>query len=310
MVSRNLLAQGIGVVLGVAVITATFFLHGTAQTTEEQIGVEVSIPSDEAEVPKPGPGEPETRATLIVEGFGPPNSLLMIFIDGALARTAAIPLSGNFSAELTGLDPGLTTVGVAATDPRGDTTPTISLSLVLHEGTVTRIFNLLLPPTIRASNTSVRAGERVELSGYTHPDARVRVTRAPDRQVQEVAAGPQGRWSFLYATDSLVGTYTASGRSIMPSGAISETSFEVIFSVIPRPGVRPEAPRPPGVAPPPREGPPPICADLNGDRVVNLPDFSILLFNWGAPKDPRTDCNGDGVVDLIDFSVMLFWWTG
>ena len=54
----------------------------------------------------------------------------------------------------------------------------------------------------------------------------------------------------------------------------------------------------------------PEYIDLNGDRLVDIRDFSILLYNWGTPKDPRADLNSDGVVNLIDVSIMLYWWTG
>jgi len=39
-------------------------------------------------------------------------------------------------------------------------------------------------------------------------------------------------------------------------------------------------------------------------------DFSILLYNWGIPKNPTADLNGDGRVNLTDFSIMLYYWTG
>lgn len=51
-------------------------------------------------------------------------------------------------------------------------------------------------------------------------------------------------------------------------------------------------------------------ADLNADKKVDLVDFSILLYNWGEPKNPKADLNNDGIVDLVDFSIMLYWWTG
>jgi len=50
--------------------------------------------------------------------------------------------------------------------------------------------------------------------------------------------------------------------------------------------------------------------NLNSDGRIDLIDFSILLFNWGIPKNPATDLNQDGKVDLVDFSIMLYWWTG
>ena len=56
--------------------------------------------------------------------------------------------------------------------------------------------------------------------------------------------------------------------------------------------------------------PVPGAGDLNNDSRVDLVDFSILLFNWGVPKDPIADLNKDGKVDLVDFSILLYWWTG
>lgn len=50
--------------------------------------------------------------------------------------------------------------------------------------------------------------------------------------------------------------------------------------------------------------------DINRDGRVDLVDFSILLYNWGMPKNPQADFNEDGVVDLVDFSIMLYHWTG
>ena len=56
--------------------------------------------------------------------------------------------------------------------------------------------------------------------------------------------------------------------------------------------------------------PVPEVGDLNNDNRVDLVDFSILLFNWGVPKDSIADLNKDGKVDLVDFSILLYWWTG
>jgi hypothetical protein len=49
--------------------------------------------------------------------------------------------------------------------------------------------------------------------------------------------------------------------------------------------------------------------DLNCDGVVNLVDFSILVFNWNTAS-AVADINEDGTVSLPDFSIMLFYWTG
>jgi hypothetical protein len=45
--------------------------------------------------------------------------------------------------------------------------------------------------------------------------------------------------------------------------------------------------------------------DLNHDGRVDLTDLSILIANWGIPKDKEADLNGDGVVDAKDLSILL-----
>lgn len=321
---RNFFFFSIGViaVLGAAIgmisapSTGDFVVFAQAPPPQQEntsVSVEIACTMNcpAQQIPNPGPGPRDTRAGLVVEGYGSPNAFLFILINGAVGKTAGIPSSGIFSVSLSGLSPGQTQVGIFAVDNQNLTTPTLSVNIVLHEATTTRIYDILLPPTIRVDRDTVRTGERVLISGQTFPRASVRVTRQPDRQSQEVLADRFGQWEAVYTTDNLIGPYTVAARSSLASGLLSEESAEVGFTVIPLPGREPLPPREPGEAPPPRpEGPAPECADLNGDRAVNLTDFSILLFNWGVPSDSRADCNGDGLVNLIDLSVMLYWWSG
>jgi hypothetical protein len=52
-------------------------------------------------------------------------------------------------------------------------------------------------------------------------------------------------------------------------------------------------------------------ADFTSDCLVNLPDLSIMMYNWPVVRNrPETDLNGDGVVGIVDFSILLYWWTG
>jgi hypothetical protein len=54
------------------------------------------------------------------------------------------------------------------------------------------------------------------------------------------------------------------------------------------------------VTPKPRE-----VADINGDGKVDFTDLSMLIANWGIPKDPRADLDNDGAVDLHDVSILV-----
>jgi hypothetical protein len=50
-------------------------------------------------------------------------------------------------------------------------------------------------------------------------------------------------------------------------------------------------------------------ADVNEDGRVDLIDISILLTNWGTPKNQGADLNGDGKVDARDLSTLLSKWS-
>ena len=50
-------------------------------------------------------------------------------------------------------------------------------------------------------------------------------------------------------------------------------------------------------------------ADINEDGRVDLIDVSILLSNWGTPKNQRADLNGDGRVDIKELSILLSKWS-
>jgi len=54
-----------------------------------------------------------------------------------------------------------------------------------------------------------------------------------------------------------------------------------------------------------------VKGDTNGDKRVNLVDFSITAYWYKRSSPPANiDLNVDGKIDLIDFSIMAFYWTG
>lgn len=50
-------------------------------------------------------------------------------------------------------------------------------------------------------------------------------------------------------------------------------------------------------------------ADINDNGKVDLIDVSILLTNWGTPKNQNADLNGDGKVSAKDLSILLSKWS-
>ena len=49
--------------------------------------------------------------------------------------------------------------------------------------------------------------------------------------------------------------------------------------------------------------------DIDGDGRIDLIDVSILIANWGTPKNTRADLNSDGKVNNKDLSILFANWT-
>jgi len=59
-----------------------------------------------------------------------------------------------------------------------------------------------------------------------------------------------------------------------------------------------------------------VKGDINGDKRINITDFSIVAYWFERPLDgdilviEKTLFNGDGIIDLVDMSIMAYYWTG
>ena len=54
------------------------------------------------------------------------------------------------------------------------------------------------------------------------------------------------------------------------------------------------------------------CPDLDGDNMVGITDFLLLLAGWGPsdcfPDQECADLDGDGIVGIVDFLDLLAHW--
>jgi hypothetical protein len=53
--------------------------------------------------------------------------------------------------------------------------------------------------------------------------------------------------------------------------------------------------------------PTPLIGDINGDRIVNSLDYSLLKLRW-LTSDQSADLNDDGIVNSIDYSLLKQNW--
>ena len=112
---------------------------------------------------------------------------------------------------------------------------------------------------------------------------------------------PQNQVSLnpIQHTYTIPGTYNPKYRILDTNGLWSQTcnyNYPVIVSV-------PNTP-----TPIPTATTPPVCeGDVNGDLIVEISDYSILVRNFfqNPLLDPEADLNGDGQVELADYSIMV-----
>lgn len=234
---------------------------------------------------------------VFMNGWAPREAGVRILKDGQVLAESTASITGEFSLAVEELTDGVHSIGVVATDLDGQTNRTIPFTFSVESGTTTVISDVLLPPTLNLSATTIDPGGTLSISGMSVPNLPVEVwiSVAGKRNAeirQEVTTNAEGRWSLALNPDLPVGAYDVRARAFHPQVGWGEFS----------------ARSPLGVG---QDGPIDTCArsDINDDTRVNLIDFSILLFHW-TTNFPDADINLDGIVNLTDFSIQLFCWTG
>lgn len=232
-----------------------------------------------------------------IQGKAYPNVTVTILIDGESVGTVRTNNKAEFTFNVD-VDPGTASVSFWANDNANTRSATVNTTFDITQGAVTNLNGILIPPTIRASETKVNPGAQITLSGQTIPNATVEVSIDNGKKTLSATSDANGNWSVPFDTSTVtVDTHTVKARFITGSGALkNESTYGTALSLFV------------GV-----EGKTTSNSDLNRDGKVNLIDFSILIFWWGTPggnSNPPADINGNGKVGLEDFSILLFNWTG
>ena len=239
-------------------------------------------------------------SSVTLSGFTMPLSTVTILTDGTRASTVQSGVDGSFSALVPRLERGTYTFQAYVSDSGGATSASYAASLYLSQATHNNISNILIPPTIKLSSSSIGAGDDVSVSGSGIPNTPIEVDVRPgavgaplsSTRVLYASSTALGAWNLAVDTKAyLDGSYTVVAREIISSQSRSGYSTPLPLVVGAGSGSCSSSP------------------DLNLDKKVNLIDFSIFLTFWNT-TGPRGDFNCDSKVNLADFSIMLFNWTG
>ena len=313
MFYKNIKIVNIIVLVILFFLLAGFFHIALAITETATVNVSAEVLAP-APPPSEGGGGGGTAflsyATVIIKGWAHPDSLVTILQDGQVAVTAQANSSANFTASIDNLTPGIWTFSIWAEDTSGRRSITFSFTTSLIGGIITTISNIFLPPTIELDKETVIQGEQIKILGQTVPESEVSIYIHSEDEpiIIKVQSDEAGAYFFDFNTASLeLGVHNAKSKAASLSGLVSDFSNSYAFIVETAGEILDKEPKIP------REC---VAANLNcdfdqkGKDIVNIVDVSILLSNWGIPRNMKTDLNNDGTVDLIDFSILFFHWTG
>jgi len=217
-----------------------------------------------------------------------PGAIVTFLDSGMVVGTTVANSFSFFDKTITGLNPGVHTFGVFGQALDGRKTLTLSFDVNVISGSTVTVSGLLLPPIITVPSSEKRPKALVESGLARHNSTVTTFTNSHSPITRQVSTNAGGEWN-VSVTDVLhLGAHTASALVNDGGGNQSILSGIRNFQIT-------------------------LSADLNIDNLVNLTDFSILMFSYGLANPPNlaSDINDNGgPVDLVDFSVMMFYWTG
>ena len=233
---------------------------------------------------------PSQSGNLSVAGHASPGALVYFLESGSLLGTNLADNSSYFDETLAGLSDGIHSISVYAMDIDTNLTRTITFSVNVIPASTTVVTGLLLPPTVKIDSTSIVRPRNLILSGMGRNNAgstiQVVITGSGDSLNLSVSVDSLGRWSINVNPKLHLGIKNVYAINLDGVGGISESSSTLAYEVL-------------------------LSADLNADNLVDLVDFSILMYNYdtSSPENVLADINDDSSVNITDFSVMMYYWT-
>jgi len=232
---------------------------------------------------------PFPTGNLRVTGFASAAALITFLKNGSVMGTTVADSGSHFDKTLTGLNPGVITISMYATDVKGRNTVTLSFDVNIISGTTITLGDFLLPTTVGVGKEVLKRPETQTADGYAKSSSKITsFFNSSPPITKEVNTANDGSWQAKVPEVMHLGSHNTNALVQDSGGNQSLLSQSVPFKVV-------------------------LSADLNVDNKVNLTDFSILMFSYGTAPPPNlaADINDNsGAPDLVDFSIMMFYWTG
>ena len=203
--------------------------------------------------------------------------------ESLISQNAVSGFNGAFEVNFKGFIEGNHTYGLLVKDKDGRSSQTKFYNFGLSSGE-TIIKNLIVSPTVGLKNSLVTIGQDVVVSGYALPNSTVEIEIDGVKQ-KEVITSSDGFYTASINTEKM--SLSSHSIRVKQSNPLSDYSLAQTFYVSKT--LEP-------------------LADLNGDGVVDIRDWSMFLSRWNsldANQKKALDLNGDGKVDISDFAIFI-----
>ena len=242
---------------------------------------------------------PPSETKVIFSGRAYPKSTVTLLKDAKIVATTISGADANFQISLTNISAGSYIFSVYSEDNNGNRSTLLTFPLSVTSGVITNVTGIFISPTIDVDKSEVKKGEVIKIFGQSIPNSDITVIISSEEEIfGKTKADKIG--AYLYNLDTLeieMGEHLAKSRATLEE-EISSLSKVITFKVGTKTVLKELIAKI-------------VKADLNGDKKVNLIDFSVAAYWYKRPSPPQNvDLNQDGKVDLVDFSIMAYYWTG
>ena len=231
---------------------------------------------------------------VVFSGYAYPYAKITLLQNGVLVYATTARADATFSMPFSVPTPGIQLFSLSAEDTEAHRSILISIPVTIANNTVTSISHVSFPPTLSLPKNTVAKNTSVILTGQAIPNATISLYQDGVLLVTGMS-DEKGQYTITLDTSTLaLGAHTLQTRSKTQDGKDSGFGLLVSYTLATSDAVANETSK---------------SADLSGDGIVNLTDFSILAYWFGKPNPPNAvDLNGDGKIDLVDFSILAYQW--
>ena len=244
------------------------------------------------------PPNTDLNKKVIFSGKSYPLATVVLLKNAEIVSTINADELGNFQIEspmLSSFDYIFSLYGI---DFLGKSSRLIVFPLTLKSYETTNITGVLIPPTLSSDKSSVKKEENITFFGQSFLNSPISINiKSSTQNISfDTTSDSNGNYSYELNTSQLsFGQYQVFAEALIEEKKISSgfVNFSVGDETI-EGGLDCD-----------------LLPDFNGDCLVNLVDFSILIYWFDSNDVPsKIDLNSDKKADLIDFSIMAYYWTG